>query len=62
MEYILFDKTNPSKAIEKVVSYVSRLKLNLEIETQKREEIAMIAVSALIVMFAIILYFAFRRK
>ena len=62
MEYILFDKTDPSEALEKVVSYVSHLKLKLEIETQKREVINAIAICALIAMFAIILYFAFRKK
>lgn len=63
LEYILFDKTDPRKAIEKVVSYVSRLKLSLETETQKREEIyAVIVASAIIVLFAIFLYFTFRRK
>ena len=63
IEYILFDKANPRKAMEKVVSYVSRLKLSLEIEIRKREELyTIITISALIVMIAIILYFAFRRR
>lgn len=63
LEYILFDKANPKQAINKVASYVSHLKLRLESEIQKREEMfAMITAVVLLVLLGIILYFAFRKK
>lgn len=63
LEYIYFDKANPKDAISKVASYVSHLKIRLELEVQKREEIfAMIAAIAFLVFIAIVLYFALKKK
>lgn len=63
LEYILFDKSNPREAINKVVSYLSHLKGQLELEIRKKEDImTAVTVVSFVVIFAIILYFAFRRK
>lgn len=63
LEYVLFDEANPKQAISKAASYVSRLKIRLELEVSKREEIfTMIAAVAFIVFLAIVLYFALRKK
>lgn len=63
LEYIVFDKSKPQEAIDKVVSYLSRLKTRLEVEIRKREDIvAALTIIAFVVFTAIILYFAFRKK
>ena len=63
LEYISFDKSNPRRAINKVVFYLSRLKAKLDMEVREKEDvIAAITVVAFVVIVAIILYFAFRKK
>ena len=63
LELIIFDKAKPEQAINEVSSYVSRLKLSLESKMKEREDILKIlAVVAIVVFSAIVLYFAFRKK
>lgn len=63
LEYVVFDKRNPREAIKKVSSYISHLKMKMELEVRKKEDImTAIAIVAFVVIIAIILYFAFRRK
>jgi len=63
LEYILFDKANPKEAIGKMASYVSHLRLRLEFEVQKREEmLTMIAMVLFLVFMAIILYSAMKKR
>jgi len=63
LELIIFDKANPKEAIREVASYVSRLKLSLELEVKEREDVLkVIAVIAFVVFLAIALYFATRKK
>lgn len=63
LELITFDKTKPEQAISEISSYISRLKLSLELEMKEREDILKIlAVIAFVVFFAIVLYFALRKK
>lgn len=63
LEYISFDKSKPQGAINKVVSYITHLKMKLELEVKKKEDlITVITIVAFVVFIAIILYFAFRRK
>lgn len=63
LELIIFDKAKPKQAIREVSSYVSRLKLSLELEMKEREDaLITIAVITFIVFFAILLYFTLRKK
>ena len=63
LEFILFDISNPREATNQVVFYLSRLKAKLDMEVREKEdEIAAISVVAFVVIVAIILYFAFRKK
>lgn len=52
LELIIFDKAKPKQAIREVSSYVSRLKLSLELEMKEREDtLKTIAVITFIVFF-----------
>lgn len=62
-ELIVFDKRKLDKAIGRVRSYISDIKLSIELKIEEREEILkFLAVVAFIVLIAILLYFASRRK
>ena len=63
LELIIFDKAKPAQAISEISSYISRLKLSIELEMKEREDILkVLAVIAFVVFFAIVLYFALRKK
>jgi hypothetical protein len=62
-ELIIFDKHKRDNAIGRVRSYISDIKLTIELKMEEREELLIfLAAVAFIVLFAIILYFASRRK
>lgn len=62
-ELIIFEKTKPDQAIKRVSSYITGLKLRLELELKKREEVLKILTAIIIIaFFMIVLYYAFRKK
>jgi hypothetical protein len=62
-ELIIFDKHKLDNAISRVRSYISDIKLTIELKIEEREELLkFLAAVAFIVLIALILYFASRRK
>lgn len=62
-ELIIFDKHKLDQAISRVSSYISDIKLSIELKMEEREEfLKFLAVVAFIVLIALLLYFASRRK
>ena len=65
LELIMFDKSKPEQAISEVSSYVSRLRLSLHAQLEKKEQeeiLKMVAIIAFAIFSVILLYFAFRKK
>lgn len=63
LELIVFDKNKLDQAISKVSSYISDIKLNIELKIEEREDfLKFISVVAFIVLIALVLYFASRKK
>jgi len=65
LELIMFDKAKPEQAISEVSSYVSRLRLSLHAQLEKKEQeeiLKMVAIIAFAIFSVILLYFAFRKK
>jgi len=66
-ELIIFDKANPKQAIKKVSSYASGLKLKVQSDEEgkrkKQEDVLTIIVAIIfIAFFAIVMFYALRKK
>jgi len=62
-EQIIFDKRKPEEAIKKVSSYISSLKLKIQKKMEEQDDFRnSLLIIAFIVLFAILMYFALRKK
>lgn len=62
-EQIVFDKSKPEQAIQRVSSYISKLNLKIQKEGEEQEDaLKSLVAIGFIVLFAILMYFALRKK